>query len=734
MKRAISLVVAIALTVICFVVGIVAYAETQEVALSAGGSLSDALAQVADGGKIVVDGTVAVTTAPGTHGKNVTITGGELDFTGLTGDINLGDHITFDNITLNFTESSYLYANGYQVKMGEGVTMPNPIRIFGGKKGAAVGSTDLTVLGGQYYQIFGGGNNGDVIGDTHLYVGGKVNKDINAFDHSHAYNIYGGGYIHEGKTATIGGTAYTVFTGDAKANYLYGANGGPGTGEIIGGTNMMVSGGSVMSVYGGSYYGQYTGNTKVLVSGGSMEQVFGGSEGNSMTGDVKVDITGGTIKRRVYGGCYNDYDGSWSTSQYVAGEIFLTLHSGANINFSSNRDDRAIYAHSRHATLSDTEVSHLVYADSTAYSNYKDKVTAQDWTMQYIMGSTSAADHIHYHTYSASGAVITQNCIDSSCSATATLVVEGTPAYADEPVEPAKVIYSGNWFGGELEIAYANNTGVGTGTASITCGGATASVDFTIAAANMVMNGKAFTSLEEAIAMAKETPGVDTITLLQDIEVSTWTVINTDVTITADKAVTITAADSQTGGMFRIIRGAFTVEGASEDAKITLAAGKSTTHIISNNGGNVVLTNVALTGNENTVHTGNNKTHGIFNDEGTVTAKSVDITNIGNGDSIYVMDGTTVNLDNVTILGSGRYGIKVKGTLNISNSVHNDHALSVSGSADHAIDVENGGKVVCDFENVPADTYVINLFENMRKGLNVRTGGDATLSYVSEEN
>ena len=412
----------------------------------------------------------------------------------------------------------------------------------------------------------------------------------------------------------------------------------------------------------------------------------------------------------------------------------MTLHSGANIDYSYDGNDLAVYAHSRQSTLSDAEVSHLVYADSTAYSNYKDKVTAQDGTMQYIMGSTSAANHIHYHTYTASGAVITQNCTDGSCSATAALTVEGTPAYVGEPVEPGKVVYSGSWFGGELEIAYANNTGVGTGTASITCGGATASVDFTIVAADMVMNGKAFTSLEEAISAAKETPGDDTITLLQDFEVSDWTVINTNVTLTANKAVTITAADSQTGGMFRITNGTFSIEGASEDAKITLAAGKSTTHIISNNGGNVALTNVVLAGNEDTVHTGNNKTHGIFNDEGTVTAKSVDITGISKGDSIYVMDGTTVNLDNVTICDSGRYGIKVKGTLNISNTVHNDHALSISGSADHAIDVENGGKVVCDFENVPADTYIINLFENMKKGLNVRKGGQAALSYASTEN
>ena len=732
MKRAISLVIAIALTVICFVMGTVTYAEIQKVTLSAGDSLSDALTQVADGGKIVVDGTVAVTKAPGIHNKTVTITGGTLDFTGFDGDVHLADHITFENITLTFPENTKLYANGYTVKMGAGVTMTNPIKIFGGKNGGTADSTDLTLLSGQYSEIYGGSYNGNIIGDTHLYVGGNVNANVDVTSHSRIAVIYGGSYISGGNTQTIGGTAYTVFTDSAKANYLYGGN--YGSGNISGGTNITVSGGATMAVYGANGSGDYSGDAKLLISGGTMEQVFGGSEGGSMNGNVAVDITGGTITRRVYGGCYNEYDGSWTTSRYVSGEIFLTLHSGANINFSSSRSDKAIYSHSRHATLSDTEVSNLVFADSTAYDNYKNKVKAQDWTMQYIMGDISAADHIHYHTYTASGAIITQNCIDSSCSATAVLAVEGTSVYNGSAIEPAKVVYSGQWFGGELDISYANNDQIGSATASITCGGATAMLPFDIVAPRLSMNGEGYASLEDAIAAARETDGTDTITLLQDVEVSAGLLINTDVIITADKAVTICAADSQTGGMFRVINGTFTMEGASEDAKITLAAGKRTTHIISNNGGNVVLTNAALTGNENTIHTGSNKTHGIFNDEGTVTAKSVDIAGISKGDSIYVMDGTTVNLDNVTIDHSGRYGIKVKGTLNISNTVQGDHALSISGSTDHAIDVENGGKVVCDFKNVPAGTYVIKLFENMKKGLNVRTGGDATLSYASGEN
>jgi len=742
MKRVISFIAAMALLVICLPLETVTRAASPEVTLPEGGSLTDALAEVANGGTIKVEGTVAVTAAPGTHGKTVTITGGELDFTGLSGNLYLGDHITFKNITMTFKEglspAPAIYANGYKVTIGEGVTMPTPIRIFGGKSGGITTSTNLTVLSGYYTQIFGGGNNTNITGDVNLYVGGNTNAALeDPFSHSATCCVYGGNYIPEGASNTIGGTVRTVFTDSAEANYIYGGNLGKGTGTITGGIDLTVSGGSVMSVYGGGSGGSYDGDVKLLVSGGTMEQVFGGCTGANMTGDVAVDITGGTIKRRVYGGCYNEVSSSfvWSSAYYVTGSIVLTLHSGANIDFSYNDSDRAIYAHSRQKTLSGTELSHLVYADSTAYNAYKGKVKAQDFAMKLIMGSTSAADHIHYHTYTASGAVITQNCIDSSCSATATVAVEGTPAYVGKPVEPAKVTYNGDWFGGKLEIAYANNDQVGTGTASITCGGATASVDFTITTPSMTMNGEGYGSLEEAIAAARKTAGPDTITLQQDVEVASWLVINTDVTITADKAVTITAADSQTGSMIRVVGGGkLTIEGAFENTKISLIAGVNTSNVIVNNGGDIFLTNVRLEGNKDTAQTRNNKACGIFNDAGTVTVKNVDIADMVMGDGIFVMDGTTVNLDNVTTSGSGRYGIKVKGALNISNTQNSNHALSVSNTTDHAIDVENGGKVVCDFNDVSVGAYIIKLFDNLRKGLNVRNGGDATLLFASGEN
>ena len=494
MKRILSLLVVFSIVLVWMPLGTVARAASQEVTLTSGESLANALAEVADGGTIRVSGTVAVTVSPGTHGKTVTITGGTLDFSSLS-TVTLGDHISFDNMTLTFASGSTLYAGGYKVKIGSGVILTNPITVYGGKNGGTVASTDLTLLAGTYSEIYGGSKSGAVTGDTHLTVGGNVNSTISEFDHSGTNFVYGGNY-----GGSIGGVAYTVFTGNAKAHHLYGAN--RGGGSITGGTNVTVSGGSLMNTSGGGR-GAHTGNVKLTITGGTMEQVFGGCTGGAMTGNVELNVLGGTITRRIYGGCYNEVTRSglsvtWSSSNYVTGNIVLTIGGGANITFTYSDNDKAIYAHSRQKTLSGTEVTHLIFADATAYNTYKNKVKAQDLAMQLIMGSTSAADYTHYRSYTASSAVLTQSCICGGCSATATLEVgDGSFAYTGSPIEAARIRYSDNWYGGNLTVNYGNNVNVGTATASITCGGATASASFTIEATSGTCGDKLTWNLDD---------------------------------------------------------------------------------------------------------------------------------------------------------------------------------------------------------------------------------------------
>ena len=85
----------------------------------------------------------------------------------------------------------------------------------------------------------------------------------------------------------------------------------------------------------------------------------------------------------------------------------------------------------------------------------------------------------HDLTYAADGAVLTETC--SRCEHTANASISAVRSrYTGEPVTAATVDYSEDWLGGELEIAYANNTAFGTATASITAGGATAVTTFRI--------------------------------------------------------------------------------------------------------------------------------------------------------------------------------------------------------------------------------------------------------------
>lgn len=241
-----------------------------------------------------------------------------------------------------------------------------------------------------------------------------------------------------------------------------------------------------------------------------------------------------------------------------------------------------------------------------------------------------------------------------------------------------------------------------------------------------------YLTLEEAVAAANASAGDDVITVLDNVTVAEQLPITGNVTITADKAVTITAAETAKGSMFDISGGTLALIGASEDAKITLAAAKVTTNIIYLNGGNVDLTNVHLAGNAGST-VGEKSGYGIYNNAGKVTAKSVTITDIVKGDGINIRAGATADLDNVKISNTGRYGIKNFGTVNIYNTVHEDHALTVERTKDHAVDIQGSGSMKSFLTNVPENTYPIQIKNVTRMGMIVREGTSIDLSHISIE-
>ena len=465
-------------------------------------TLSKATNLVASGGTIHVVGTVTIPVGM-TWAKNrtdiapVTITGDTLDSVSTNATfISIGYGVIFDNIILKLNEGTNIYANGHNVTFNSSVTMLNKANLFGGSAKSiipTIESTNLTVLGGSFAQIYGGSNLGTVTGDVNIYVGGNVNAQCDTTSHNATYTIHGGGY-----NDTIGGNVNLTFSDNAKANYVYG--GAHGASSTIAGTiNTTISGGSTMSVYGGFRTGTHQGDVNLVIKGGSIAQVFGAS-GGAHTGDINILVDGGTITRRIYGGCYNDYKiTGWASSYYVNGKIDLVITANANITFTSSDEDSSIYAHSRQKTLSSSEDTSVIFANQAAYDKYYSKLKAQDSTMKSIMNGVSAADNIHLHSITADDTAdtITEGCTIKEgtetvpCpSAVATLNLNNdTFVYTGENITPANVIINGTFSKGNPSVTYNNNIEPGEATVVMSYEGLSVSKTFTILPNTLLLPG-----------------------------------------------------------------------------------------------------------------------------------------------------------------------------------------------------------------------------------------------------
>ena len=466
-------------------------------------TMDKALSMVTDGGTIIVQDSTAISGWK-KYGKTVSITGGTLEMS-YSNDIVLQDNVTLYNIDLLVNSTTNIYANGYSVTIGEEVTWVGEPTIElhgGGVEGSTVETTDLTVLSGTYKSIFGGSKSGIVLGDTNLYVGGTVNADVDETNHAIDCFVFGGG-----NGDTIQGSTFVTFGGDAKVVYLFGGSNNANA-SIAGSSNLNITGGKGMSAYAGNRRGDAKNDTNGVMTGGTFEQVFGGNEYASMTGNVDLRLMGGRITRRVYGGCYNDTSGlSFATKYSVSGEICLTLAGNVNIDFSSSDSDRSIYARSRYS--SDVETTQLVFVGEAAYKAYQNKLKAQDSTMKLFMGNLSAADALHYYTYTQNENVITQTCVyHSSLAATATVTLEENlrVAYTGDPVEPMEVVCSADWEYDLPNVTYENNVHGGVATSSVVIGDAKVDGTFTIIEAPTILGGSVRLSTPAGLRFQSKVP------------------------------------------------------------------------------------------------------------------------------------------------------------------------------------------------------------------------------------
>jgi len=482
-------------------------------------TLDKALTEVENGGTITLKDTVTIDSWTA-HGKTVTITGGGLNVSGLPNsefndgkgtqmkEIVINDSVTFTKMTwtVDSTLETFIYANGNKMVFGEGVSYSQEkIRLFGGgKEGSTVASTNLTVLAGTYNYIYGGSLRGTVTGNTNLTVGGTVNNNGSNVDyqinsgHAFIYSVLGGGHVD-----TVKGSTNLVFQDAAKAVYVAGGAYGWG-GTIAKGTNVTVTGGTIMGVYGSCLNGGHaTSGASVRVEGGTMQQVFGGSEGQIVTGNVDVRLLGGTITRRVYAGSY----GNGKTKYVVSGKINLELGGNVNITFGASQNDKGIYARSRYND--DVEDCQLVFTSEAAYNAYKDQLGSQDWGATSIMSSIAAADEYHYYTYTESDDVITQTCAyHDTLAATATLGMDENVSlqYTGSAIKPATLTFSGDWEYDKPAIAYENNIEIGKAKYSVVVGGLNVEKEFVIVDTPTILGGSVRLSAPSGLRFQSKVP------------------------------------------------------------------------------------------------------------------------------------------------------------------------------------------------------------------------------------
>lgn len=192
----------------------------------------------------------------------------------------VGD-ITIDDIILNPTSDGQIFfANGNKLTIGDGVTTTadDKFMIFGGNiqaNGELTGNTDITVLGGKYSTIYGGGNKTAVTGNTNVVIGGTATVD----------SVYGGG-----QQATVGGTSTVEIKDNATV-----------TADVVGSGNVSTyqSANALIKVNGGTITNNIRGNASginTVVCNSSNWNDIGVKFGDLSAWDYTVTATtGGTV-------------------------------------------------------------------------------------------------------------------------------------------------------------------------------------------------------------------------------------------------------------------------------------------------------------------------------------------------------------------------------------------------------------------------------------------------------
>ena len=541
------------------------------------------------------------------HGLDVAIKGDKaekasvVDFSAVM-DMGINDDVTLANMTLklkqgaSFAASEKIFLNGHRFIIDEDVVSHNPRTIiYGGGYQKDVDSTYVEIHAGRYCCIYGGGLEGNVqkdtnvilentdvyspnsaiarvhgggesatvFGDTHVTLGDGFNSDteFNVTSHSKLSAVFGGGYSkNPDKRAIVAGDTYVTVKGMARLNYSFG--GGYNYSDVQGRCHTNFEGGTAVSIYGGSFASGSGKNgdpknphATVVMTGGTVEQIYGGNEYNEMAGDTSIQVLGGTVTRRIYGGCYNNYNGEWKSAVSVAGNTNVTIGPDAKILQETGllEGDSSVCAISRLGENKATETGVMVLNANAP--NVK-------LGFQEMSGVSPVANlYTNYLVTVGEGGLVTAE----------NRILQITPdngyQYATVTDANGKLlcVVEGKGTYQLPELTVEERTSIQNVTVTFT-NGKPSTTDFavkSISGDNIIYSD----SLESAVVAAEDNTK---IVVLKDVTVNSSMVVSKNVTLTSESTVTITRGAAFTNGsMFDITGGTFSVQG-TPTAQITI--------------------------------------------------------------------------------------------------------------------------------------------------------------------
>lgn len=468
------------------------------------------------------------------NGGTITAKGGEFGAGVGIGSKDLEKHLEITMNGGNVTAIGGKRAPGISTGIGATVTINGGIvKATGGERGAGIGSRastqdgedagvivinggNITAKGGSYGAGIGsGGYDGDN-GNTIINGGTVTATGIGG-----GAGI-GGGWHGNGGTITIsGGTVIaTGSTGGAgigsgsKENATVSITGGSITatgGQYSAGIGGGNRGNATVSITGGTITatgGQYgagigsgdgaTGEGSVTISGGTIAAT-GGEEGAGVgsgrfgSSDVTIIITGGSIKATKGALAIDDVGAGSNSPANDPTSNGTTTVSLKTLTIQDVNEATAITSVNGLSGYSMKDVS--TDADGKLYLYLPDDTSLPESitigeNKFYSDGTGMYTTHQHSFTYVASGATITATCqnTDGKCTNTnggTAIIMTENATYTGSEIKNATVIYN-DWVGAkDLEIIYENNTNAGTATASITVGGVSASMTFSIKKADL---------------------------------------------------------------------------------------------------------------------------------------------------------------------------------------------------------------------------------------------------------